>query len=155
MSISCCRLRDLILVNRERVYCYELYHQMRLLWPKDSVYRLNGEVDKVGHPYFGAGGAPKPDLLVHQPGHRNNYAIGEVKPWQAVTAGIRKDLTTLALFRNEFWYERAIYLIYGPAPNDMLAKVQECGVKVPHFAGIEVWLHRAPTEPAELIGITV
>jgi hypothetical protein len=24
-------------VNRERVYCYELYHQMRLLWPKDSV----------------------------------------------------------------------------------------------------------------------
>ena len=21
-------------VNRERVYCYELYHQMRCLWPK-------------------------------------------------------------------------------------------------------------------------
>ena len=43
-------------VNRERVYCYELYHQMRLLWPKGSVYRLNAEVDKVGHPYFGRRG---------------------------------------------------------------------------------------------------
>ena len=33
-------------VYRERVYCYELYHQMRLLWPGDCPYRLNGEVDK-------------------------------------------------------------------------------------------------------------
>jgi hypothetical protein len=31
-------------VLRERVYCYELYHQLRCLWPRDCVYRLNGEV---------------------------------------------------------------------------------------------------------------
>jgi hypothetical protein len=137
---------------RERVYCYELYHQMRLRWPDGSVFRLNGEVDKVGHPYFGEGGAPKPDLLVHQPGHRNNYAIVEVKPWQAAAAGIRKDLTTLSRFKNEFWYERAIYLIYGPAPDGVLARIQECGVEVPHLAGIEVWLHRGHTEPVAQIG---
>jgi hypothetical protein len=39
-------------VYRERVYCYELYHQIRLLWPGDCPYRLNGEVDKRAHPYF-------------------------------------------------------------------------------------------------------
>ena len=78
---------------RERVYCYELYHQMRLRWPADCVYRLNGEVDKIGHPYFQDAAAPKPDLLVHQPGHGNNYAIVEVKSCRVGVAGIRKDLT--------------------------------------------------------------
>ena len=49
-------------VYRERVYCYELYHQMRRLWPPDCPYRLNGEVDKRAHPYFQDGEQPKPDL---------------------------------------------------------------------------------------------
>lgn len=35
-------------VYRERVYCYEIYHQMRLRWPPACIYRLNGEVDKSG-----------------------------------------------------------------------------------------------------------
>lgn len=38
-------------VHRERVYCYELYHQMRLRWPATH-YRLNGEIDKGDHPYL-------------------------------------------------------------------------------------------------------
>ena len=55
-------------VHRERVYCYELYHQMRLRWsaPSSCPYRLNGEIDKGGHPYFrNDRGKPKPDPLVH------------------------------------------------------------------------------------------
>jgi hypothetical protein len=43
---------------RERVYCYELYHQMRRRWPLNCEYSLNGEVDKRGHPYLQA----RPDL---------------------------------------------------------------------------------------------
>lgn len=57
-------------VQRERVYCYELYHQMRLRWPPPEAchYRLNGEIDKGGHPYFrNQRGKPKPDLLVPSP----------------------------------------------------------------------------------------
>lgn len=138
-------------VYRERVYCYELYHQMRLRWPAGCVYRLNGEVDKMGHRYFQDGGAPKPDLLVHQPGYGNNYAIFEVKSCHATVDGIRKDLNTLSRFGNEFGYQRAIYLIYGADPDGMLAKVQECAVGVPHIAPIELWLHAAPTAPAALI----
>lgn len=139
-------------VYRERVYCYELYHQMRLRWPEGCVYRLNGEVDKMGHPYFEDAAAPKPDLLVHQPGHGSNYAIVEVKSCHAAADGIRKDLNTLSRFGNEFGYQRAIYLIYGAAPDGVLALVQKCAVGLPHHAPIELWLHAAPSAPAVLIG---
>ncbi|MGA7804589.1 hypothetical protein [Bradyrhizobium sp.] len=53
-------------VYRERIYCYELYDRMRLRWPEDCTFWLNGEVDKSGHALLGALGADgrKPDLLV-------------------------------------------------------------------------------------------
>jgi hypothetical protein len=105
-------------VYRERVYCYELYHQMRLRWPQAGPFWLNGEVDKRLHPYFADGTAPKPDLLVHEPGTGNNYAVIEVKSSRAADAGIRKDLRTLTRFKNEFGYRRAIYLIYGAEAAD-------------------------------------
>src|SRR5256885_2330881 len=100
-------------VYRERVYCYELYHQMRRLWPADSPYRLNGEVDKRAHPYFQDGGQPKPDLLVHQPGKGENHAVIEVKSSRTVARDIDKDLGTLTLFMRRLGYQRAIYLVYG------------------------------------------
>jgi hypothetical protein len=31
-------------IFRERVYCYELYHQLRRIWPADTPFSLNGEV---------------------------------------------------------------------------------------------------------------
>jgi len=34
-------------VYPERVYCNELYHQMRMLWPKTTPFYLNGEIDNV------------------------------------------------------------------------------------------------------------
>ena len=34
---------------RERVYCYELYHQLRLLLGDDFPYKLDGELDKKSH----------------------------------------------------------------------------------------------------------
>lgn len=77
---------------RERVYCYELYHQMRLRWPRDCPYFLNGDVDKQSHPYVQGANHPKPDMLVHVPGTGNNYAILEVKSLDAPGAGLRKDL---------------------------------------------------------------
>lgn len=101
---------------RERVYCYELYHQMRLRWPPHTEFYLNGEVDKSAHPILQALGADriKPDLLVHQPGYMiGNHAIIEVKSPEAKADGIRKDLCNLSLFRGRVGYERAIYLILG------------------------------------------
>jgi hypothetical protein len=69
-------------VYRERVYCYELYHQMRVHWSADTPYYLNGEVDKTGHSLLTelGVGRRKPDLLVHRPGDMiGNHAVIEVK----------------------------------------------------------------------------
>ena len=37
-------------IYRERVYCYELYHQLRLALRRGFKYVLSGEVDKRMHP---------------------------------------------------------------------------------------------------------
>ena len=65
-------------VYRERVYCYELYHQVRLRWPPSCRHVLNGEVDKKGHHLLKALKMDgfKPDFLIHRPGHMaDNFAI--------------------------------------------------------------------------------
>jgi hypothetical protein len=135
-------------VYRERVYCYELYHQMRRRWPNDTPFRLNGEVDKRAHPYFQDGGQPKPDLLVHQPGAGENFAVIEVKCTRAASREIDKDLSTLTLFRNHFGYHRAIYLIYGAEFEQARARVRQRIEATPNLAAIEVWVHPAVGMPA-------
>lgn len=63
---------------REQVYCYELYHQMRMIWPNTN-WKICGEVDKSGHPIL-RDSNESPDFLVHVPGEPANFAIIEVKP---------------------------------------------------------------------------
>jgi hypothetical protein len=100
-------------VYRERVYCYELYHQMRKLWPPrdECRYLLNGEVDKRAHALMEQRGfyGEKPDLLVHGPGEMaDNHAIIEVKNSDVSRSGIENDLSKLACFRNQAGYQRGI-----------------------------------------------
>jgi len=128
-------------VYRERVYCYELYHQMRTLWPADSLYRLNGEADKRAHPYFEDWGAPKPDFLVHQPGTSENYAVMEVKASHAVAHGIDKDLRTLEFFRNGIGYTRAIYLIFGADALRVGERVRQHAGDLVRNGVFELWVH--------------
>ncbi len=131
-------------IYRERVYCYELYHQLRLLWPRDSKYALSGEVDKSGHPLIRNNGLDKrkPDLLIHVPGNmENNLLVLEVKPVTGDPEGIKKDLKTLTAFRRYGRYERAIFLIYG---SDEVA-FNEVGTKANSYAeddrGVSIDLH--------------
>ena len=99
---------------RERVYCYELYHLLRLglqCFP----YTLQGEMDKIGHPIFRREiGAVKPDFILHKQGTiENNLAVMEVKPLRnAYRSNLKKDLDTLTRFLDLGYY-RAIHLIYG------------------------------------------
>ena len=66
---------------RERVYCYELYHQLRNILGDEFRYKLDGEVDKEGHPFYPKLGPKKPDLIVHVPHDMDwNLAVIEVKP---------------------------------------------------------------------------
>src|SRR6266480_2763170 len=124
-------------IYRERVYCYELYHQMRSRWPRNCAYDLNGEVDKRSHPILGelgVGGIP--DLLVHQPGNMvGNYAIIEVKNALANSSGIRNDLQKLSRFVSKAKYQRAIYLVYGDEGDDRLVdRIIRCARKIPDLA---------------------
>lgn len=138
-------------VFRERVYCYELYHQMRKIWPVGSEYVLDGELDKRAHPILRELGADhtKPDLLVHIPGSMaGNYAIIEVKHSTA-SDGIRKDLRTLDLFLRTVGYQRGIYLIYGGKANTYgIERIAAIANEFNELMPIELWLHSEVTEPA-------
>jgi hypothetical protein len=134
-------------IFRERVYCYELYHQMRLLWPKTTKYFLNGEVDKAAHPILREIDADnaKPDLLVHTPGFMTgNYAIIEVKHICAQKRGIIKDIGTITKFIDRVSYQRGIYLIYGDLPrNEVASKVSEAASEAHiDIRNIELWHHK-------------
>ncbi len=143
-------------VLRERVYCYELYHQMRTLWPNSCKYTLTGELDKKSHPilkdleFERIGGTRSnlsmkiPDLLVHVPGDMaENFAVIEVKHVRSDNAGIKKDIETLSLFIEKAKYEEGILLIFGPGVN-MEEKIQSLGVDLLNSAlekGIQFWVH--------------
>lgn len=138
-------------VYRERVYCYELYHQMRLKWPAMNPFYLNGEIDKAAHPILQKLGAAhaKPDLLVHRPGYMiGNYAVIEVKSCRAQNDGIRSDLEKLALFITKVRYKRAIYLIYGYEAEEMIDRVLKIALRLKVLARIELWLHKQPGQSA-------
>jgi hypothetical protein len=139
-------------VYRERVYCYELYHQIRCRWPDHSPHRLNCEVDKASHPYFLDGAAPKPDFLVHEPGTGRNYAVLEVKSSRAVEAGVTKDFQTLTRFINEFGYQRAIYLIYGFETDATMQMAQRAAAAVAGGNQVEIWIHAVAGLPAVRVG---
>lgn len=140
-------------VLRERVYCYELYHQMRLRWPSNIGLVLSGEVDKQGHEILRNLGlrAAAPDFLVHTPGDMGgNHAIIEVKSKLATPRGVEKDLSTLSDFVKTARYNRAIYLFYG---GMRLENVQRTYAKLEDPAPIELWLHAEQGHPAELTAI--
>ncbi len=141
-------------IYRERVYCYELYHQLRCLWPSDTEFYLNGEIDKAAHPILRELGADriKPDFLVHKPGYMSgNHAIIEVKKEDVDRGGLKKDLNTLSLFLKKVGYERAIYLIYGYNINkesvlDLITCLYD---EIASEEVIEIWFHSSANESAE------
>jgi hypothetical protein len=105
--------------QRERVYCYELYHQFRcaMTLAGQTQFMMNGEVDKRGHREMRrimTNSDLIPDLLYHTPGDmRGNLVIVEVKTIRGDFDGFRKDLETLTGFTQEGLYRKGILLIFG------------------------------------------
>jgi hypothetical protein len=103
-------------VYRERVYCYELYHQMRTIWERFP-YSLGGEIDKSGHALFRGGpyAQAKPDFLVHMPGDMGqNLAVVEVKPATRSVADLHADINKLSWFCDDpASYYCGILLVFG------------------------------------------
>jgi hypothetical protein len=135
---------------RERVYCYELYHQLRSIWPFGVRYSLGGEVDKAGHRLIrkNALDRAKPDLIAHVPGDmESNLAVVEVKPRVPQVVEIASDLRKLAAFRRDAYYASAIYLVYG-VPEAKVGKLlvackEAAGNNDVDLVGIELMVHTA------------
>lgn len=136
-------------VFRERVYCYELYHQMRLSKLFDNKdFILSGEVDKSGHPSLPSGQKRILDFIVHSPGRMKNYAVIEVKPARTFSDGKRSEVCnafkSLLYFTKEFLYKRAIFLVFGKPNKDLNDVLKRyC---IPN--GIEIWHHKEVKKPA-------
>lgn len=136
------------LIFRERVYCYELYHQLRLVIGDIFLpCKLDGEVDKASHPNIeNACGKKKPDFIVHKPGDMKNLVVIEVKP---VTVGdsqeLKDDLKKLKCFLTKAKYHWGIMLIYGDGhldlPKEIVNEVETC-----HEERILLVWHQGPGE---------
>jgi hypothetical protein len=142
---------------RERVYCYELYHQLRLCLPSDQTfpYTLHGEVDKSKHPFiYELIGRKIPDFIVHIPGLMGrdaNLVVVEVKPCGVDIETIEKDIITLRQFLEEAEYYAAISLVYGEDKEALVRHIQE------GFRGhgdlkerLRVYWHSNVAEPAQM-----
>jgi len=135
-------------IFRERVYCYELYHQLRYTIDDNFPYQLNGEVDKRGHSFIK--GEFKPDFIVHIPGDmKNNLAVIEVKPTNAEKVKIKEDIDKFKVFLEADYY-KAIMLIYG----DDKSKVDYAQFEIaqsPQSVDILLLWHKEPRSKAEVI----
>jgi len=136
-------------VYRERVYCYELYHQLRTIWP-NSAFSLNGELDKAAHPLFRSLQIrQKPDFLVYVPGSmENNEIVMEVKTAGAGDDGIRKDFETIQKFILDVGYKRGVFLMFGSQVETQVPKIRRVFASLENLSNIEVWLHSSPGHPA-------
>ena len=114
-------------IYRERVYAYELYHQLRAVWPKDSPFVVSGEVDKSGHPFFREGllDQAKPDLLIHTPGRMSgNLVIVEIKRANAPKEEIADDLRKISAFCTDAQYHLGVLVLFGA--NERSAVETKC-----------------------------
>lgn len=108
---------------QERVLCYELYHQFRLLEENESMEdfrpaRLQAELDKdaqhIFKNHFGES-EPVPDFLLHKPGYdSHNLAVVEVKRAEAENNLILHDLKKLFFFsQRPLSYRERILIVAG------------------------------------------
>ena len=140
------------LFYRERVYCYELYHQLRILLDKDEhlrSYSLGGELDKRGHPIIRH---YVPDFVLHKPGAMDNLVVMEVKPSHAPVAGLHKDIKTLQDFVSpEIGYQCGIQLVYG-STDAAIKRFRKEITKTNENHLYLVW-HQHPGKRAEVISL--
>ena len=151
-------LREIIEKRDERVFCYELYHQMRTRMPPTAgatdglpALALQGEVRKtlIG-PYLsartGANALKKeyiPDLLLHRPGtFENQFAAVEVKTTPRLSwPHIRGDLDKLVEFVTSYQYEMGVFFCV----NVPVTRVRRSLTSVPAAAWMQLNAEHLPS----------
>lgn len=139
--------------RQERVYCYELYHQMRVLMCQadgDELaaavadgWLLNAEVVKT---LSYIPGEEIPDFIWHMQGQKRNGHVLEVKRASAPLPGIKRDVDKLRKFKAKAGYANATLLVVGEHRRPGLDEVSELADSV----GVNLRFHRWPGEGLEL-----
>ena len=122
----------------ERVFCYELYHQIRTLMDEHSKtnpetfkdLRLQSELKKdyineIVQAHYGVQALDSeyiPDFLLHTPGNFDKqYLILEVKSNPKISfSGMIDDLKKIQQFISRYRYERGIFLTINTNPKRIL-----------------------------------
>ena len=118
-------------IVRERVFCYELYHQMRLVQSARGLtdVQIHGEIDKSGHVAFDRNARKNPDFVFHIPGMmQGNAIVVEVKGKIEgnYQEGVYKDIVTLSKFTdNKHYYHSGVLIIYNYTYDEFLRKIGE------------------------------
>jgi hypothetical protein len=139
----------------ERLYRYELYHQLRIALGDSYPYMLDGGFGAEGRPH--APGVQKPDFRVHVPDkpNRNLVALG-IKPAIAEKKDLKIDITSLdKCISGSSRYYRGVLLIYGDGKqNSTINSIREAKKLIRRFNDriLLAW-HGGPGErPRLLIG---
>ena len=118
-------------IVRERVFCYELYHQMRSVQSARGLtdVQIHGEIDKSGHIAFDRNSRKNPDFVFHVPGMmKGNAIVVEVKGKIEgnYQEGVYKDIVTLSKFtNNKHYYHSGVLIIYNYTYDEFLRKIGE------------------------------
>lgn len=109
-------------IIRERVFCYELYHQMRLVQKNNYEFSIHAEIDKRGNSSFETKHWKNPDFIFHKPGENSdNIIICEVKG-KIESKGIKKDFETISTFIKKYNYKVGVFILYGY----LLEELKDC-----------------------------
>lgn len=110
-------------IIRERIFSYEMYHQMRQRMNTDSNYLIHGEPDKAGHRGFLKEHQKNPDFIFHVPGtFQYNLLVVEVKGNLHKT-GLIKDFETLLNFTETYNYQSGVLVLFGHSINDLKSRI--------------------------------
>lgn len=111
-------------IIRERVFCYELYHQIRkIIEMKKISFSLNGEIDKRGHRKINESNRKNPDFVFHEPGTMdNNIMVIEVKG-KIYYNKCLDDFDKLVCFVEKYNYKLGIFILYNHSFSELYKKI--------------------------------
>lgn len=144
-------------IVRERVFCYEFYHQMRLCEENYNLSKLHAEIDKSGHGEFKTEDRKNPDFIFHNPGTMSgNQVIIEVKG--NIDGDMFKDFETLTTFCKDYQYKLGYFILFGNSLSVFKHHLRRAGnrVEIVKYSGMDniiVICKRNERSKAEVIGL--
>lgn len=140
-------------IVRERFFCYELYHQLRLIQEASSLnaYTIDSEIDKSGHPNFNRRHQKNPDFVFHQAGTMENNLIVIEAKGKLYLKGIEKDINTLVTFCDCYQYKRGYLLIYNHNANEVLKYLSTIVIPNEPASKLTLICKKSKNDKAEII----